>query len=683
MGAIRDAADIAFSDYVTSGVPSSGKKKPRKSEIRSTFTLVDSKVSDLEQTAGQVAVNTAALADLEDSVAELGGAITSPGKVYLTQTVLAADLVPAADTLAQVTTDPNFVNNEFLWKKVGATTVGSWTQTTIPAPAFNNRRIDDMENEPALRNRMMGHDKYDALVVRDSNDGLVVGMSQEDGEIQIGRWTHKPSLARHDPYHPGGFPCAVSAGDLSVYYENGTAVISGGSYSFSVAGYGTVFAAGVWNRPGLVANTPVQIDRNGTLFVPYGRISTLVMGYGQSNSVASQSVAPDMWVNPAPDHIKMPYTGYYSDVRCNLHTASGSAPVLAPGAIYGLTPMESAVGEKAVASGQSNLETFHGAMHDDIMRNLNFAMKQLGMTLGVGGFALSALVKGTQPYTNTQTALTDSKAACAFEGYNMWFPTLLWRGGEADSTNASYESQMVAFWGDFNTDSKAITGQSSDIWMILAAPSSFINGNDKAVTAMLALHKNQPTKFVLSHPSYHLDYDIFSLGDTADDDHIHLSARGQQIDGEYFYRAFRRTVYGKTRFNPLMPTGGGMRVAATITIPMTIPMGPMVIDTTAVTERSGTNKGFVFVDDSGAAPSVTNVQVSGSNIVLTLSGTPTGSQASQFVEYALKGHDNVAPFNASEMARGNIRDSETAVAVSDPSYILRNWMVPCRIAVTV
>ncbi|URK88678.1 hypothetical protein LP421_16990 [Rhizobium sp. RCAM05350] len=132
-----------------------------------------------------------------------------------------------------------------------------------------------------------------------------------------------------------------------------------------------------------------------------------------------------------------------------------------------------------------------------------------------------------------------------------------------------------------------------------------------------------------------------------------------------------------------MPTGNGVRAAATITIPMTIPKGPMVIDTTAVTERSGTNKGFVFVDDSGAAPTVTNVQISGSNIVLTLSSTPTGTQASQFVEYALKGHDNVAPFNASEIARGNIRDSETDTAVSDPTYIMRNWMVPCRSSVTV
>ncbi|URK88679.1 hypothetical protein LP421_16995 [Rhizobium sp. RCAM05350] len=161
-------------------------------------------------------------------------------------------------------------------------------------------------------------------------------------------------------------------------------------------------------------------------------------------------------------------------------------------------------------------------------------------------FPFRDLIKGTQHYDNTQTALTDAKSACTAAGYRMWLPVVLWRGGESDATNVNYEPEMVTHHGNFNTDSKAITGQSSDIWMIMAAPSSFIDGNNKAVLAMLALHRNQPTKFVLSHPSYHLDYDIYTPLNSSDNDYVHLSVKGQQIDGEYFYRAFRKTVYGKT-----------------------------------------------------------------------------------------------------------------------------------------
>ncbi len=645
-------------------------------QISGSGAVANTIASATQQVSARVTV-------VEATLNTISGAITSPGKVYLDQPAMAADLVPAADTLAQVTSDTSFSVNEYLWKKVGATGTGSWTQTTIPAPALSNRRLDDLENEPGLRNWLMGTDKYDVIVVRGSDRNIAFGVSQLDGEMQAGRWTHKADLAFHDQYHPGGYPCVVTAGDLIVYHENGASTIDGGAYEFIAPATGRTFAAGVWNRPGMAAQTSIQIDRNFELYVPYGKMYTLVMEYGQSLSIGSRAVGSGMWLNPAPDYIKMPYTGYFSDVRCNLHTSSGSAPVLAAGAITRLTAMESCVGEKAFSSGQTGVETFSEALHSDIMKNLNFAMKQLGMALGVGGFTLSQLVKGTQPYANTQTALTDAKAACLSEGYRMWFPAMLWRQGESDAANAAYAAQMVAFWNDFNTDSKLITGQVSDIWMIMAAPSSFADGLDQAVLAMVELHNNHPTKFCLSHPSYMLDYDIYTPGSSADDDFVHLSVKGQAIDGEYFYRAFRQTVFGKTRWSPLMPSGSAVRSGTTITIPMLVPKAPMVVDTTRVTERSGTYRGFVFKDDSGSPPAITDLVISGNDIVLTLASAPTGSQGSQVVEYALKGHDAVAPFEAVEMARGNVCDSEVDRAACDPTFVMSNWMVPCRIPVTV
>lgn len=694
---ISPNASTVWRDYNTDGVPSSGVKKPHKPDIRQWGTAVETAITTVEATVAAADLGvTGVEADIvaldlrvdavEADITTLSGAITTPGEVYLTKALMDADLVPGADTLAQVTSDPAFQNNEYLWKKVGATTTGSWTQTDIPAPALNNRRLDDLEAEPLLRNGFMGNvnDKYDAIVLKDSADKLVFGVSQEDGTVKVGAWEHKPSLTHHDPYEPGGYPCYISAGDVVVIHDNGVQTIDGGAYTFTACGPGKTFVTASWDKPAMAAASAVQIDRNGEIFAVYGKSLAIgIMADGQSLSVGSRAVGTGMSVNPDPDHIFMPDTGYSSDIRLNLNTAAGTAPTLASGAIAGLVPMESVPGEEAFTTGQSGVETLCYALHYDIMRKLNYAPTLIGFSLGIGGFALADLIKTTQHYTNTQTAITDIKAEALAAGYRFWLPAVYWRHGESDASNASYESQMVTHRSNFNTDTKAITGQASDIWFIMAVPSSFAAGQDDAALAMLALHENQPAGFVLSHPSYMLDYDIYAPGITTDDDYVHLSVRGQQMDGEYAKKAWLKTVFGKSRWEPLRPLTA-IRSAANIDVTFNVPVGSLVLDTTTVTERAGTVKGFEFVDDSGSTPAISSVTVLDADTVrITLASTPTGTQASQKVRYALNGHDGVDPFNASEMARGNLRDSDTTRAVFDPSLTLYNWCVPFEKTVTV
>lgn len=690
---LTKTAEQAFAGYTAGGA--ARKIDPADAQVWGTEieTAIDEQNADIAAAELAATGATAAVSALdsridgvEDDISTLSGAITSPGKVYLTKAGMDADLVPDADTLAQLTSDTSFQNNEYLWKKVGATTTGSWTQTDIAAPALNNRRLDDLEAEPLLRNGFMGNvnDKYDALVLKDVDDKIVFAASQEDGSIKVGAWEHKPSLAHHDPYEPGGYPCYISAGDIVVIHDNGVQTIDGGAYTFTACGPGKTFVTASWDKPAMAASSAVQIDRNGEIFAVYGKsLLTLIFAYGQSLSAGSRAVGAGMSVNPDPDHIFMPNTGYSSDIRLNLNTAAGVAPVLAPGAITGLVPMDSVPGEEAFTSGQTPVETICYALHYEIMRKLNYSPVLGGMTLGVGGFALSQLVKGTQPYDNTQIAIEDFETEAFAAGYRTWLPAVFWRGGESDASNATYESGMVALRTDFNTDTKGITGQASDIWFIMAAPSSFVEGLDKAVLAMLALHENQPTGFVLSHPSYMLDYDIYAPGLTTDDDYVHLSVRGQQMDGEYAKKAWLKTIYGKTRWEPLRPLSA-VRSAANIDVTFNVPVGSLVLDTTTVTERTGTVKGFEFIDDSGSTPAISSVTILDADTVrITLASTPTGTQASQKVRYALKGHDGSAPFNASEMARGNLRDSDTTRAVFDPSLTLYNWCVPFEKTVTV
>lgn len=686
MGIITNQANSTYADG-----PSGSPFEPPKSEIRSLFAAIDAIIAAIQAagtaTAAEVAAATAAIAVLSDSVEQLASALGGSGtSFYATKTALNADLVPAAGFLVQIWNDPDFTANEFFWQKIGGTGTGSWTQTTIPTQRYLDRILAETRAAPGLRNGFLtsNNDKYDALALKDSNERLVLGASQRDGTIKVGNWEHKPNLARHDPYEPGGYPCYISSGDVVVTTDNGSFTINGAPYTFSSCGPGKTFVCASWDRPALAAASSVQIDRNGEIFAIYGK--TLVIGImynGQSLSTQSRAVGTGMSINPDPDHIWMPYTGYSSDVRLNLNTAAGVAPVLASGAITGFTPMDSVPGELAFTSGQGGIETLCYALHDEVMRKLNYAPTLVGFTLGVGGFALADLIKTTQPYTNTQTALTDIKAEALADGYRFWLPAVVWRHGESDSTNASYESQMVAYRSDFNTDSKAVLGQSSDIWFLMAAPSSFADGLNKAVLAMLALHENQPTGFVLSHPSYMLDYDIYAAGEAGDDDNVHLSVRGQQMDGEYFKKAWRQTVFGLTRWEPLRPLTA-IRSGSTIDVTFSVPVGSLALDMVSVTERSGTVKGFEFVDDSGSTPAISSVTILDADTArITLASTPTGTQASQKVRYALKGHDGTLPFNASEMARGNLRDSDTTRAIFDPTLTLYNWCVPFEKTVTV
>jgi hypothetical protein len=93
MGDIKTAADLAFDDYETSGVPSSGAKDPPKDEVRAVFDIIDDRING-KQTRPCRAVTAA-------------GAIAmaaSDHEIIVNKTVGAATAVtlPPAPTLGQV-----------------------------------------------------------------------------------------------------------------------------------------------------------------------------------------------------------------------------------------------------------------------------------------------------------------------------------------------------------------------------------------------------------------------------------------------------------------------------------------------------------------------------------------------------------------------------------------------------
>lgn len=102
------------------------------------------------QVAAASAVSAAGLAESSsivavaakvEAVAAAAGLVTGV-KGYATLALLNADLVPGAGVIAMVTNDPTPTNNGY-YRKIGATTTGSWTVSTFdPLAATRNALLD-------------------------------------------------------------------------------------------------------------------------------------------------------------------------------------------------------------------------------------------------------------------------------------------------------------------------------------------------------------------------------------------------------------------------------------------------------------------------------------------------------------------------------------------------------------
>ena len=251
-------------------------------------------------------------------------------------------------------------------------------------------------------------------------------------------------------------------------------------------------------------------------------------------------------------------------------------------------------------------------------------------------------------------------------------PAIIYRSinvihGEQDGldNNTSYSSNLIAWRQDFNNDVQAITGQVVNMIMFICQVDSsagygFTGGIDStgfpSQLEQLAAHKS--SSFVrLVCPKYQFAYY----------DHSHLTNNAQRLLGEYYAKA-TATRINTGAWEPLRPstiTGAGN----TVTVSFVGAVGNLVFDTTLV--QPAANQGFAYRDDSGRT--ITNVAISGSQVIITLSG-PIG--ANPKLAYA---YNNGASGTANQVAglgsRGNLRDSDTAVSAYDGTTRLYNWCV--------
>jgi len=283
---------------------------------------------------------------------------------------------------------------------------------------------------------------------------------------------------------------------------------------------------------------------------------------------------------------------------------------------------------------------------------------------GRGGASINDLVKnGPEPmYENGLIECAKAVELAGKYGRDVIVRAITWTQGEQDRTGidrATYAATLAQLIADYRADWAEILGpENPEIVFIidqLSASASGTGGAGNPALAQYDIYKTVPN-VVISTPKYFMEYSYS----------VHLKPVWYSILGEYQARAYREVCQNKSDWKPVSPISV-TRTGAVIDIQMNVPDGSLVIDTTTL--PAAENYGFEFIDDSGATPDISLVEILGSDTVrLTLSSEPTGNKT---IRYAYDGPG--ATLRAG--AWGNIHDSNNEASQSDPSVTLYNWLI--------
>jgi hypothetical protein len=282
---------------------------------------------------------------------------------------------------------------------------------------------------------------------------------------------------------------------------------------------------------------------------------------------------------------------------------------------------------------------------------------------GVGGQPYSALKKGTTPYANGLAQMKAAQSISTTQKLSYVIRGVTAVHGESDqsSGNTAYAANLATWQSDYETDAKALTGQTEPVPFFHTQISCWTKYNSKTSTIPLQQLQASVTsggKIVMVGPKYFLPYT----------DGVHLTNVGYRWMGEYYAKAYTRVILERAAWEPLRPTTV-TRSGAVITVQFIVPSPPLVLDTTRVSDPG--HNGFEYWDDSAAPPAISKVALAGADKVeITLASAPAGKTRS--IRYAYTGTVGAAA-GPTTGPRGNLRDSDAAV--SRDGKPLFNWAV--------
>jgi hypothetical protein len=286
----------------------------------------------------------------------------------------------------------------------------------------------------------------------------------------------------------------------------------------------------------------------------------------------------------------------------------------------------------------------------------------IGTSFGLGGTAYSGLKKGTAPYNSSIASVTRLKLL----NNSIRVPAIVCVHGETDGSCA-YIDKVVEWQSDYESDIKAITGQSGIIPMLISqvqsgecASAGFPMPPEPTYTGMLGAYEQNPTKILLVNPKYIFPYVV---GGT------HLTNQGYRWMGEYYAKAYYQHVVQGQQWSPLRPTAVSIDSNHLITIQFYVPVPPLVFDTTNVAQLADGHYGFEWF--TAGSETISSVQITDANagiVQIQLSGAPVGGDGFP-LRYAYTG----TATGPTTGCRGCLRDSDPSVGL-DGNH-LYNWCV--------
>lgn len=236
-------------------------------------------------------------------------------------------------------------------------------------------------------------------------------------------------------------------------------------------------------------------------------------------------------------------------------------------------------------------------------------------TLGQDGAELNEISQGTAVYIDHLARL--QAAVGIHDEIRVYMLHLM--QGERDqivgTSKAAYLVDLEAFYDDYNTDVKALTGQSQDV--IGVVQDQMDNYRELRIgLAQLEAHRTFGFHH-LAGPRYHLPRQV---------DDLHLTAVGYYKIGELHARTHNAIREGGWEpVHPWQITLDG----STVRVRFHVPVMPLVFDTTTV--PSATNSGFSYhdtADPTAVGPmsaEIVDVSIEADTVVLELDQAPAGA----------------------------------------------------------
>jgi len=260
-------------------------------------------------------------------------------------------------------------------------------------------------------------------------------------------------------------------------------------------------------------------------------------------------------------------------------TAQGY-PSAYPRNLYGESPHTSMAAEitaLARAGGLSDMVTIHTVVGES------------GQGMTIINKTATEVVNGTQTqgraYAATLLEARAIKRLAADKTYGIG--AIFLTHGESDAGNTAYSQAMVQLWTDYNTDLKAITGQTESIPLITSqqhgiymyAAGQAPRNVDTSTLLQWRAALDNPDKIVCSGPKYQYQ---------AAADFLHMTPVAYEMLGEKYGQVFYQHVVLGDPWVPLQPIASTVaRNGRVITVDFDVPVPPLAWDEVLPTPHQG------------------------------------------------------------------------------------------------